>query len=146
MKNLFVLLSLIFLVGCNEPTATLPAARPVVAPVADPIPEVDTDPAHNTLYVEFDVQEPTAIEVRVERWVEGVGFDSANPIIVNGVVDSVDRFVEYTFEFKCRVYFTKAATSSSITVTGVLNGDTVISQNFPSQFWVHEQSFLDLQF
>jgi len=83
MKLLFTVLMSLFLVACEEGGSSTPSALPAVG---QPIVEgVIND---NKIYIAMNVQAPTNVEVKIEPFVEGIGFDSDNAQIVQQVVDS----------------------------------------------------------
>jgi hypothetical protein len=136
-KIILVLVMGLIIVGCEE--SSTPAASGSTAPVASP--SQPAIPAQKTITVEILTSEPTQYQIVIQRYVENVGYDSVNPVVISGTTSAASTIKTFLLQYKCRVYIYKNATNSgsTINISGYTNTTSII--NMTSAYWIHEDFF-----
>jgi hypothetical protein len=116
MKKLTTLavLSLMFL-GCEEsgsPSSAkvLTPADEVVAPNPEPV--ANPAPIFKVVTFKFTTSEPTNYQIRIEKYVESVGYDYANPVLINRTTTQNTSLLSVDVLYKSRIYIIKDQSAS----------------------------------
>jgi hypothetical protein len=142
MKKIITLAVLsLMLLGCEESGS--PNSTKVLIPAPDPAPIVNPAPAFKAVTIQLNTSEPTQYQIRIERYVEGVGYDSANPVLINGTTSQQIVTHSFQLEYKCRFSFVKMQSANPLLLNTFLDAEAMTSQSLGSNSGSYALEFTD---
>ena len=126
MKIVLILLSLVMMASCEEPSANASGSPASSGPASS-----DNTVVNKIAAINVQTSEPVEYTIMIENLINGT-YDIAHPVYIVGTTTQLSTNLEVEIKGACRVVVYKNATAHGATVTTKINGLVYKTMNLSS--------------